>query len=267
MFSSVPESQRDSAAVVKSLLVMAVTVVDDVADKLHDGALLNELLRLLEPGLYRDMIDTNSRHPATSLTATLLEAVFSRLNQAPNWDAIRPYFHFDLKQVWNAFGYSYLTNTHPHFINFTESKAYHGHNMMFLVFGDIDLAYSQMIAEHEIGAMREAMWTAQQMARIGNWVSTWERELNERDYSSGVVSLALSQGILTTFELQDSGQTDAMIERLRQSGVEQQLFDQWVVLGRSLIGMQDQISSVSIPDYVAGIEFLMIHHLSSRGLK
>ena len=45
MLSAVPSSSRRDAALVKSLLVMAVTIVDDVADKNLDQGLLEIMLK------------------------------------------------------------------------------------------------------------------------------------------------------------------------------------------------------------------------------
>ncbi len=60
------------------------------------------------------------------------------------------------------------------------------------------------------------------MARIGNWITTWKRELKEGDLSSGVFAYAVSKNVVNSEELKKLNE-DEIISRIENSGVIEQL--------------------------------------------
>ena len=89
-----------------------------------------------------------------------------------------------------------MINKNPDIINLHEVEYYDSHNMIVYLMNDIDLMASTKINKEELPHLRKAFWHAQQMARVGNWLSTWKREIKEKDFSSGVFAYIFSNNIV-----------------------------------------------------------------------
>ncbi|WP_436926705.1 hypothetical protein [Halosimplex amylolyticum] len=188
-------------------------------------------------------------------------------------DEFAEIIRFDLKQVLNAIDYSYIANQNLEFLTRSELQNYDAHNMMLYGFADIDLIYSPTFDRAELSAFRRVIERAQRMVRIGNWVTTWERELAEGDFTSGIVAYALEHDVVSSEDLralQDDGDVDdaeAIAETIRTHDVEEVFFRQWcdeLAVART---HESKIESVNVSSYLNGIETVMEYHLASRGLK
>lgn len=262
MLSSVPANDQHAVALIKSLLVMAVTIVDDVADKIHDRLLLNQMLSMpfSQAGTHHDHKDSF----AADLLKALLTTSFELLKTGPQWQRDKEIFMFDLKQLWNSFSYSDLLNRYPEVINHTENACYSAHNMMFYIFGGIDLIFSTNVDRNaEYSRLREIFWHAQYMARIGNWISTWKRELNEGDLSSGLISWGISNNVFTIQEIHThNGSLSG-----KMNSIEHIFFGQWDACRDSISRIGLHIRSIDTSRYISGLEHLLLYHLASKGLK
>ncbi len=125
-------------------------------------------------------------------------------------------------QMINSMYYSCLVNLYPFSINFTENSIYTASNMIVYLYIDTNLMASPSFDIRELGKLREMLWHVQQMARIGNWITTRKRELKEGDFTSGVFAYALSNNILKHDEL---GRLDdhEIIKRIEDSDIIKQL--------------------------------------------
>ena len=71
------------------------------------------------------------------------------------------------------------------------------------------------------------------MTRIGNWVSTWERELNERDFSSGIFAYSLLNKIITLEEIMRVKENNCektkklIVSKISSSNVENAFLEEW----------------------------------------
>ena len=118
----------------------------------------------------------------------------------------------------------------------------------------------------EIGALREAVWHAQYMGRIGNLVTTWERELREGDFTSGVFAHAVIHGSLSIGQL-SRGDRDTIANAIRVGQHEEHFMRRWQQHRKCLIGLQRSIHSVDLRPLVEGLERLISLHVASRGSK
>jgi hypothetical protein len=104
------------------------------------------------------------------------------------------------------------------------------------------------------------------MGRIGNLVTTWQRELNEGDFTSGVYARAVSQGDLSVERLRTGERSQ--IEAAILSGRHEEYFlRRWKRHRQFLLSRGAALRSFDIQEYVTGFERLICLHLGSRGRK
>ena len=145
--------------------------------------------------------------------------------------------------------------------------------MMIFGFADVDLVHSPNFDRTELSTLRRVIDHAQRMARIGNWITTWERELFERDFTSGIIVHAMENDVVTLAELrsiqENETETDVkmLIETIDDHAIEKVFLNQWHEELAAARELADDIDSVDIEDYLDGIEVVMEYHLASRGLK
>ena len=159
-----------------------------------------------------------------------------------------------------------MINKDPQLLNLTEHDLYLPHNMHMMVSGTFDMMCSPDFDARELGRVREVLWRAQCMGRIGNLVSTWERELRDRDFTSGVFSYAIRIGAVTADRLA-KGPIDETRDAIKNGKCEEHFIEQWREHRDLLLGFGESIRSVDVPLLAAGLETLFEIHMASRGLK
>jgi hypothetical protein len=154
-------------------------------------------------------------------------------------------------------------------MNLQEMEFYGSFNMIVYVLNGIDLMASPNFDKKDLPHLRTVFWNAQQMARIGNWLSTWKREIKEEDVSSGVFAYALSNNILSIDELKKLNNLDEkyIIEKIENSGMLEYFEKNWMKSYENIKNNKDKIKSVDINQYMNGLENLIKLHLASEGFK
>ncbi|MFC7135534.1 hypothetical protein ACFQRB_00735 [Halobaculum litoreum] len=178
-------------------------------------------------------------------------------------------FGYDLRQALNAMEYSRVLNDHLAMANLGGATHYDAHNMVMFPYADVDVMYSPGFDAGDLGVVRELIWDLQRMARIGNWLTTWEREIGEGDYTAGVVVYALRNGIVTREQLEAAtadGDPTA-VDRIEAHGVEDVFLAEWRHLHRKVRDRDLTADSVDLDAFAEGMETVMDHHLASEGYK
>jgi len=189
------------------------------------------------------------------------------LKESGKWPEYREMFVYDLTQVYNSFHYSYLLNSMPYIGNYLENIRFGAYNMMFFVFADIDILFSPELKKNELAHLREMVLLGQEMARLSNWIGTWERELTELDMTSGILSLAFCRQIVKWEDmLSSSNRKKTGKEKIIAADLENELKQEWETIRLNLLTKAPPLTSVSVPQYVDGLEMVMIAHLASKGI-
>jgi hypothetical protein len=264
---AVEADRYDEVCDTKVLGVMLDVMWDDIADQSGNDRLLDRLLDIpfVEAG-----VDFSDFSPAEQAYAAFTQRVWteihSRLRRYPRYEEFRELLDYDYRQLANVMRYSHLSNAHPELLNLVEHDLYTPHNMHIMICATIDMMCSPSFDRREIGKTRELVWYAQCMGRIGNLVTTWRRELDEHDFTSGVYASALSQGDLSIDEL--LSQNLDLIEAAINEGKHEQFFlDRWQRHRQFLLSRAETIRSFDVNQLVRGLEKLFCLHLGSRGRK
>jgi hypothetical protein len=252
----------------KMLGVMLDVLLDDVADNLKDGEFLESLLEVVlgrpdiapPPGL-------DARRERYFLFVARVWSEISRLAAGfPRYGEFREVFEYDYRQLLNTMRYALLVNRIPECLNPIEHDLYQPHNMHMIISGTLDLMCSPGFDRHELALVRQALWRGQVMGRIGNMVSTWEREIKERDFTSGVFAAAIDRGVVRAADLTQLA-PGVLRELIEKSGVIEGFLKDWEQFRDEVYIIAERVHSVDLAAYGAGLEELIRNHLGSRGLK
>jgi hypothetical protein len=184
----------------------------------------------------------------------------------PRYAELREVFEFDYRQLLNTMRYAFLVNRLPEILNLTEHDLYQPHNMHMMISGTLDLMCSERFDRRDLAPIRQALWRGQVMGRIGNMVSTWEREIKERDFTSGVFAAAIERGVVKACDLPIMPPA-ALTRAIEESGVIEGFLRHWERLRDEVYRIAERVRSVDLLPYAAGLEELIRNHLGSRGLK
>ncbi len=269
--SSVAPSHREDTRLAKLLISMFVTVLDDVAEK-HDDRATFEAAANIPYDQGSEAIPP----AADEAVVAFAEDLWTRFEEhaaGPRTAEFDDLLRFDLRQVIEAIHYSYLLNHHLNILSEDELWAHDVHNMAVFVYADIDLIASPEFDAAELSRVRRVVRRTERIARICNWIATWERELHEGDCSSGVIAYALDSEIVSLDELKAirANPSDTtvipVVEAIRDHDVEtvfsDRLEDEFTVaeeLGRT-------VTSVDTDGYLAGFEEVWKYHAALKEMR
>jgi hypothetical protein len=250
----------------KVLSIMLCVLLDDVADEHGNGNVLETLIRVAGDAASptpADLADQN--HPYVEFTRRLAAEYDGRTRRYPGYESYAELLRYDQLQFLNTLRYSHLLNRRLNLLNLVEHDLYLPHNMHMMSFATLDLMCSPTFDDCELGKLREAIWHAQCMGRIGNLLATWRREVRQRDFTSGMFARALAQGDLTVEQLR-TGQPHEIEAAIRSGRHERYFLDRWEQHQRSFATAADRIESIDLRRLVAGhVRFLRMH-LGSKDL-
>jgi hypothetical protein len=242
-------------------------MLDDVADQAGNDDFLAALTKIIAGSAERDFSRFSERQQAyAQFTSDLWETFQDRLQLAPYYQEYAELLDYDHRQILNTFAYSCMINQHPSLMNVQEHDMYLPHNMQMMSFATMDLMCSPGFDRDELGKLREVTWHAQSMGRIGNLVSTWQREIADRDFTSGVFARALRRGDLTAEDLR-SAPPEYIESAVRRGEHEQYFLRKWESHRQCIQSLAAGIRSVDIGQLLRALEQLIRMELGSRGLK
>jgi hypothetical protein len=190
---------------------------------------------------------------------------WERAETYPCVNVFRELLEYDLDQLFNAIHYSALLNQQLGLLNVVEHDLYSPHNMMMMSFSTVDLMCSPRFQTQELGRLREAIWHAQWMGRIGNLLSTWEREIAAGDFTSGVFAQAISRGDLTVEDLK-AGDRSHIAQIIERGGYHAEYCRRWRYHRECFHRHAEEIHSVDMHPLLEGHDRFFRLHLGSRGL-
>jgi hypothetical protein len=250
----------------KMLSIVLCVLLDDVADQHGNSYLLDALLEMTCWGTSGSVVGLNAveqRH--AQITRALWAEYLERISGYPCYETFEPVLRYDLLQFFNTMRYSHLVNGRPYLLNMVEHDLYTSHNMMMVSFATLDLMCGPGFPQAEVGTLREAIWHAQCMGRIGNLLSTWRRELANRDFTSGVFARAIMEGDLTLDEL-EHGKLAGLEAIIRNCGHEAYFFRKWLEHRERCHARARRVRSLDLRAVLDAHDRFFAMHLGSQGL-
>jgi hypothetical protein len=265
--SCVDAGFEDEVGDTKVLGVMLDVMLDDVADHQKDLAFLEHLLDLLETGgqeLSKALLPHQRAY--ARFTIEIWNEIQRRVRAFPRHAEFAELLQFDYRQLFNVMRYSRLMDEYPEMFNLVEHDLYLPHNMHMMVSSTMDMMCSPRLDRSEMGVIREAVWRGQCMGRIGNMTTTWQREIGEDDFTSGVFARALACGDLKVSDLW-SGNREYIESVIRGQKHEEHFLEKWQAYRREILSLATRCRCVNLNELVDGLQRLICLHLGSRGKK
>lgn len=264
---SVKEELRCHVVETKLLSIFYGTLIDDIADRDQDGEMLQLAVSLGFEEWSRERLTfwAGRRREYLEMVARIWKEVWSRCSSYPRFKEFEQILRFDTEQTLNAMRYALMVNQRPEGLNVIEHDLYQPHNMQIMFMASVDLCASPTFDMDELGAVREIFWHAQRMGRIGNMITTWEREVLDRDFSSGIFAHAIHLGVLKGTDLRDLPAHEIM-SRLEESSCQEVFIQEWKYHRDLMAKKIKTILSVDLSGYLSGFEEVLKLHLGSRGL-
>ncbi|WP_380677771.1 hypothetical protein [Salinigranum sp. GCM10025319] len=266
--SSVPEEHAVDARKAKFCFSLFMTVLDDLSERHRDKETFEQGRKIPFASTRCDPEAPGVDRESLALLQRSWELTDAYLDRAPRREDFRELFEFDFRQSLNTMDYNRLVNDGPQLASSRGAELYDTHNMLLFVYVDIDLAFSPGFDRADLAILRDVTWDAQRLARIGNWVTTWERELDECDYTSRVVIEAIERGVVTEAEIRDDDvPNETLARRIKEAGIEREHLLTWNETYRKLVSREYDVDSVDLHDFVDGMRHLLEVDVKARGLK
>lgn len=240
-FSCVDQNLREEVVYAKVCLGMIITLYDDLADNpnFYSPMLLRDLYRL---GL-EDIYYPKDLNPTHDLALFLFREMRETIMRFPRYMDYKAILSFDIKHVFLANQYSELMIACPSIRNLSEGRSFGPYNMGMVAAGMIDLMASFRIEINELGKIREVLIQGQRVGRIGNVISTFNRERSEGDLTNEM--LMHPQGI-------EFAKDELLVElNLRIQNLKSQMF---------------ALKSINVLDYVKSLVNLFELHQKMEGI-
>jgi len=260
--STVDNNYNKSITDSKIILTMAFSVLDDLSEYYKDEGLLNKIFEIIQNP--DGEIDNSEK--MLVFYKDIWNYFIKTISEYPRYEEFKDIFWYDFNQVINSVKYNIIAGKHPEMINLREMQNYDCHNMIVFLLNGIDLMVSPDFNKEDLPLMRTAFWHAQQMARIGNWLSTWKREIKEKDLCSGVVGFALSNGVISIEDFKNQ-KDEEIITKIENSTVKDYFYKYWMNNFEEIKQLKYKIKSVDIDAYTTGLNNLIKLHMASEGYK
>ncbi len=250
----------------KIMSMIFITLADDLADKYKDKELLDKIsdIPFNEKFKIDKKIPPNKQNYLKS--GRKIWSIFeSEIKKYPHYSQFEEYIKFDFRQVLNAIKFSYLINKNFQILHSSESEIFLAYNMQVFVNSDLDLMCMPNFDMEELGVLREIVGKYQRMARIGNCLGTWERELEENDFSSFVFIYALKNNIIAAEELR-SGDKINIKNKINASACQRYLLSEWEKNYQEIRNLMPPVKSIDLSRYLKNSEEILKMHLINKGL-
>ncbi len=255
----------ESLLEIRFLMAILVVLIDDCADQSRDEKLLDILSEIITHDELRDLVFPSvKKQYFLDFTVKVYRRIRALLKDAPQYHQLINIFLFDVRQMVGAMEYSSLINKNLFLLNKTEYWIHSPQTMQFAISGSVDMMFVSLLDYSEVGEARKILWLAQKMARIGNCLNTWERELKNNDFTSGVFAYAIDSRIMTYQDL-DKKNFRTVIKKITDSKIADTMLSEWEDCRQQIIS--SDIKIISTKKLLNYLELLLTMEKISKDYK
>ena len=207
--SCVDPSMVSRLADLKTCLCLVDAAVDDSCDyadlieKNGGDKFSYEMLSMLyntdkiASGVYTSLNPNlgNNRYVKTTF-CIISDLIRTHIMSLPRYRDFRGEFFLAMRNVAKSMEFSYLLNKNKIIYPFPYVVQNRAASTMVEIHSILDLMSSENFDASELGKAIVLFKTADIVAMLSNTISTWKREIIERDYSCPVISLALEKKLI-----------------------------------------------------------------------
>lgn len=235
-------------------------LLDDICDLGRDKTVLDQCILALKGNINPENIELYQ------LIADTWAMIENEMKQTPNYEFVKPAFN-DAYQKWiDSLEYCIWLGEAPRFEEKWEKRleVIAQTSLIYLV-GIIDLSFIPNLSAQQLSSAIQVFLRTQKMVQLSNWTTTWERELAQRDFTSGIFSIALENGWVDWDSLMNEA-PEKVAEKIRSSPAESYLWNEWERLRVESLQFVQQAQLLSLDGYVDGFSAFMYLELAHTGL-
>ena len=267
--SSVQKKYQELVIINKCCNTILNVLLDDLADKGENEDILDGALKIVYPSnnarnVFLNVSKSNLEY--LNLIKKVYNFIKKDLKKYPRYKEFRNVFEYDYQQFLNTMKYSYLINKIPVVINLNEHETYSHHNMQGMIGMTIDLMCSSEFNIKELGIFREIAWKMQQMGRIGNLITTWEREIYDNDFTSGIFAYALKKNIINVNDLKMENKRNKIIKKIKTSKIEDYFLKQWENYYKEVDFLGKDFKSIDVQKMLNESKNFLVMHIITKEL-
>jgi hypothetical protein len=242
---------------------VATILLDDICDMGRDKAVFDKCLLALE-----GQIDNDNWTELYQLLRDIWAVIQNTIKQAPNYTLLKPTWEEAYQKWIDSFEYS--LSIYEESSDFGEAWERDleiiAHSTSFYLNGLIDLLFVPNLSTQQVSSATEVFLRTQKMVQLADWAATWERELPQRDFTSGVFTMALQNGWITSDDLMANDSLEKVRQQIRNSPVEGLLWKEWERLRIESHQIAKENQLPGLDGYIDSFSVIMFIFIVSTGL-
>lgn len=246
----------------KFLFTMFVIIIDDIADKKKDEELLNEIFKLI---FYDNYTKSKDLEKLPLFVLYIIEHIKREIKKYPFFEDFKELFYFEIIQIFNSMKFAVLVDKYPFVINKIDYRAYFPCTMQVMAYGMLELMCTpNKLSLKELTEIRSFFSVVQNMTRIGNWISTWEREIYEEDFTSLIFAYAIDYNITDVSDLKRNNKSK-IIRKIKESNIEKKLIEEWKDYYQEICNNKKTKKKwINTEDFLTKIEKLLVLQVATK---
>lgn len=208
--------ERDEIIHLKMKTAIFFYALDDICDELKDEKLLKSIISEVE----------NKTGNYSNLLLKLWDDLQIAYQNTPNYNKVKSELNIAYQAIFNSFFWiqksGNILTTKIDLDVYLEKVS--PTNCVYLA-AIIELLFDSDLTNVKI--VKEVALETQKMAQIGNWISTWQREVKQGDYSSGILIYLINNKYIEQIDL---NKNDNVIDLVKKFDGEKYLMKQWNML-------------------------------------